>query len=324
MNAIFYVFSYNRAESLRNCIESAVICNPSARICVVDDRSNDPDTCALLEEISGNIEVIRSNATIDSRHGGLYANMQVALEHGSNFDLAIFMQDDMQFVRKFDQNYLEFLLSTTRINGRPRLVYPGFLKLRTISQLNLVSTPNSDGYVAFPVESTAGGFYSDVFAAQPRDLLQLAWCFRGTEKENEIEASMLLERMYYVHSPILMYVPRPVAYRGRKRDAGTRLIEWLSGFGRSAIDVMDEEDGAAFTSRDNSQFPIAEHFLSVNGRRDKIHPWLFSAYDLGNWVYPISNLSRDPAGYTIYQIQKNYSKIMKLIARVRDAGGRWK
>lgn len=99
---IVCVFSYNRGQLLANLVESATTFYPEFDVVVFDDSSDDTHTHQVLTSLlHNNIKVISSNRrSDDSKHGGLYAQMNKALgyavEHG--YDYAYFVQDDMQFL----------------------------------------------------------------------------------------------------------------------------------------------------------------------------------------------------------------------------------
>lgn len=90
------IFSYNRLEHLRTAVDSARANLPSARIGVFDDRSTDPAMLAYLDSLGE--MVVRADENLNARHGGLYANMQRAVEMAEGRYLLI-LQEDFQVVR---------------------------------------------------------------------------------------------------------------------------------------------------------------------------------------------------------------------------------
>ncbi len=96
------IFSYNRGTLLLNLIESARAFYPEFDIVIFDDSSDDHTTSEILDtlELEG-LKIISSNKHADeSKHGGLYSQMNKALHYAieRGFDYAYFVQDDMQFL----------------------------------------------------------------------------------------------------------------------------------------------------------------------------------------------------------------------------------
>src|SRR5690606_32646020 len=54
----FWVFSYNRAEFLSNCVASIELCAPGWPIHIFDDHSSDPETRAVLAELALRHQVV--------------------------------------------------------------------------------------------------------------------------------------------------------------------------------------------------------------------------------------------------------------------------
>ena len=95
------IFSFNRGGNLRVCVESIQRNAPGIKYTVYDDRSDDPATLEYLEKISD--RVITAPLPKNERHGGLYANMNLALSQADH-PFLMTLQDDMQLVRTFSQD----------------------------------------------------------------------------------------------------------------------------------------------------------------------------------------------------------------------------
>jgi glycosyltransferase involved in cell wall biosynthesis len=88
------------------------------KVTIFDDNSTDPHTVDILSKLQSELRVIRpQNGQLEKKTGGLYGNMNAALEmaHKSNFQYALFIQDDMQLVRSLRrvdfemvENFFEF------------------------------------------------------------------------------------------------------------------------------------------------------------------------------------------------------------------------
>ena len=83
---VICVFSYNRGQLLINLVDSARTFYPEFDIVIFDDSSNDAATRAILHLLQDKgVIIIGSNKrTNDSKHGGLYAQMNMALNHAIN------------------------------------------------------------------------------------------------------------------------------------------------------------------------------------------------------------------------------------------------
>src|SRR5690606_3426070 len=96
------VFTYNRPQLLRNLLASLRQFYPDMDLAVFDDGSTDPEQQQILRELQagGSHISITEEGTGDSKHGGLYHNMNRALAYAraKGYRYAYFVQDDMQFL----------------------------------------------------------------------------------------------------------------------------------------------------------------------------------------------------------------------------------
>ena len=76
------IMSYNRHESLLNCITSIETNIPDPHIAIFDDSSDDVRLTGYLETLAARYRVFRQSATIGNGVylGGLHANMNWALD----------------------------------------------------------------------------------------------------------------------------------------------------------------------------------------------------------------------------------------------------
>ena len=99
----FCIFSYNRPLHLENCLQSIESLCPAAKVFIFDDNSQCKETQAILTAAKERHNVINTTLdTPDNQHGGLYANMQLALKTLPEDELACFIQDDLQVVRPIE------------------------------------------------------------------------------------------------------------------------------------------------------------------------------------------------------------------------------
>lgn len=269
-----FIFSFNRGAYLANAVRSALENVPGAKVTVVDDNSDDISTLTVLARLKQNVEVITPDVGRWGRLGGLYRNMQIALDAANPRCFGIFMQDDMQIVRKMrpeDEEYIEKYFSFYPSAG---FLYPVFLK----GALNPSSFKVSDGFECYEwrgEEANVGHYYSDVFICDVGRLLQRDWRFEEDERRNADRASRHFSTMGIMRDPLLMYVPEVPIFRGRGKTFAARMI---AGAGESNVNYfvsMSEVREREFLQRSVGVLPIAETFLAT-GRPTKAWPYVYS------------------------------------------------
>ncbi|MDZ7736265.1 MAG: glycosyltransferase [Gammaproteobacteria bacterium] len=113
MTPHIYLFSYNRARFLENCLASIRDCAPQCGVTIVDDSSDDRATVDLLRRCQGTHEILKPEGAvkIDVPYGGLYNNMNMALCHARDCgrERVVFIQDDIQFVRRLTETDVEYI-----------------------------------------------------------------------------------------------------------------------------------------------------------------------------------------------------------------------
>ena len=103
---VICIFSYNRPLPLKNLLHSIQKFYPEIPVAIFDDGSTDPTMISLLEGyVQQNMRVnYRNHEPGASKHGGLYAAMNRALQYAleQKFRYAYFVQDYMQFLWRDD------------------------------------------------------------------------------------------------------------------------------------------------------------------------------------------------------------------------------
>jgi len=95
------VLSYNRGQLLANCLRSIERFSPETRVVVFDDRSDDPETLAELDEIAARgHEVIVNEEVSTAEYGNHNLNLDraVHLARSRGYRLLHLVEDDTQFV----------------------------------------------------------------------------------------------------------------------------------------------------------------------------------------------------------------------------------
>lgn len=273
----FCVFSYNRGIYLKNCIESVERAAPDAEIVVYDDDSNDTETLRHLAEIAQQHTIVSARRPASSKHGGLYHNMQAALEALADRRLLCLLQDDTQIVRPLLPEDVEELDQLFRENPSMGFVQPCFIKSQDQKKgcLMQASSPDLPYYFRPDGGQSAGIFYSDLCILSPGRLLERGWRFRSSESANDKQARDLFQAMAYLKSPFVMWLPLSRAYRGRARTLGMILAEKRKRCGFYPFKFWTPQQAAAFRARSPQLPAVAEEFLQCE-RGNPQQPWSYN------------------------------------------------
>jgi glycosyltransferase involved in cell wall biosynthesis len=294
MKLHFCIFAYNRGRFLANCVRSIELCAPGSSVTIYDDNSDDPATLEVLAELA--LRYPNSRPLVagrQSKHGGLYANMQRALDEQAPGSIVCFMQDDMQLVRKLEQAEIDGLNAHFSRTENPSLLQPAFLKggERSWMQEAFRFDESANGYLCERHERSAGLHYSDICIASVDQLRALDWQFKPREKDNEMTARTVLPKLLYVRNPFLAWLPSVPAWRGRMRTLGLRLGERLKQCGFHPLRLMSEDECTAFLGRDPAILPIAEDFL-VPEHGDIPQPWVYHPLQDSRWLKHLDSTER--------------------------------
>lgn len=260
----FVVCSYNRGAFLQHCIETIERCAPHYAVTVMDDSSDDSETIKILDAIATRHEVISSASLSGHKHGGLYENMQAALER-SDDELICFLQDDTQLVRPLEPR------DETDINAAfeaaPNLAFlsPCFIRgiaLRHKQDRNFRFDAATGLWYWYPQKRSTGAYYSDVVIAHRSRLRRASWHFEQGESANDRQARRAFRRMGHMAVPFAMWLPNVPTYRGKRKTMALQLAERQRNCGLYRIAELDAELTAEL--RDASRHeapPIAEAWL---------------------------------------------------------------
>lgn len=274
----FFVFSYNRAALLENCVASIEHCAPESRITIFDDNSESEDTRQILNVLSNRHEVMhgRPVESVDRKHGGLYANMQSAFESLDEDSIFCFLQDDTQLVREITTEELTEIATYFDSFPDAAFLQPAFFRgsNRHSDQPLTRFASDEGGYQVDRLARSAGAYYSDILIARKSNLLSVDWKFHNGESTNEKQARRKLKQLTYLRNPFVAWLPYVPAYRGKKSTLALRLGHKLSRSGLYPIRYMSDEERACLLGRDPSVLPFAEDFLSTRGAVLR-KPWIY-------------------------------------------------
>jgi len=266
VNLRFCVFSYNRGRFLHNCVQSIEQCAPGQVLTVYDDGSDDAETLKVLAALNErHTVVLPRRAAGSAKHGGLYANMQRALDEQPAGSIVCFVQDDMQLVRHLGSDELDAIQAHFAAAHPAGLLHPAFLKgsNREADRVDIRYDPAAAGYFCDRHGRSAGAYYSDILIASVDQLRQINWRFGQRESDNEQLARTCLPQMQHLLHPFVAWLPAVPAWRGRTRTLGLRLAQRLGRCGFHPLGILGETQRAAFLQRDPAVLPVAEDFLAV-------------------------------------------------------------
>jgi glycosyltransferase involved in cell wall biosynthesis len=293
----FVIFSYNRADFLAHCLDSIRYCAPDFPVLIIDDNSTDPATIDVLNQAQKDYLVIQPtnpDTSLNSKHGGLYANLQLALDTLGNEDLMCTLQDDMQLTRPVtfdDAQALEDWFASDKKRG---FVHHAFLKgsERQRNQIEYVAADNL--YYNRRPDSSAGSWYSDIFIASVGRLRANKWQFGGRESINEQRARQLFSPMAYWRSPFVAWLPAAPTWRGKRRTLALKLGEKKHHCGFYPLACMQGKEAEHFLERSADTLPYAEDFLNIRddvANRDQVQtPWVYHPLQGSRWLKWLNSL----------------------------------
>lgn len=271
------IFSFNRGVFLRNCVESIRACIDGAEIVIFDDNSDDPETCEYLKQAAEFCRIVEPRETGTIKHGGLYHNMNAALDLLSDRRLICFLQDDTQVVRPVSSSELGAVEELFTQNPMLGFVHPCFirgidLRKRAVTPL---PGPAPGFFYRKHTGQSAGIHYSDLVVFKPGRLVEAQWQFHQSEPANDKQAEDLFGMMAYMWLPFAMWLPEVPAYRGKKKTLGLRMAESKKQVGFYPFRLLAESEVDRLQGQETPQLPIAEDFLQCTPNSPP-KPWTYN------------------------------------------------
>lgn len=212
------IFSYNRGNYLKNCIASVESCAPESRIVIFDDDSDDSETLEYLREIGNKYTIIQPGHSSSHHLGGLYGNMQSALDYCKEENLLCFLQDDTQLVRAVTAEDIKVLIGAFDQNPQLGFLHPCFIKAVNLKQGASYSyDPSLNLYFRDLTKRSAGRYFSALLITKPARLRASGWRFAASEPANSQLAQKHFLPMGYLFAPFAMWLPEVPAYRGKRK-----------------------------------------------------------------------------------------------------------
>src|SRR5690554_5863930 len=193
---LFCIFSFNRGQYLQNCVDSIEYCAPFARIAVFDDNSYDERTQEVLKEIAEKHTVIQPGHQSQRRLGGLYGNMQSALDYAANEDLVCYLQDDTQMVRPLTQADIASINGLFDGDEQIGFVSPCFLRAR--NRQRDIASMSFDAqrqiYFRQGTKQSSGQHFSALLIMRPSRLLRSEEHTSELQSRPHLVCRLLLEK----------------------------------------------------------------------------------------------------------------------------------
>jgi hypothetical protein len=286
------VFSFNRGPYLAQCLASIARHMPDVPVSVHDDNSTDPETCALLGRLD--VPVIQPTRTGTTLLGGLYNNMQAALD-AARTEWIFFLQDDMQIVRDVGPEDYRCIAALFEADPTRAFVQPLFMKeaLAAKFERELVPLGSLRAYGRAPEidRGRARYPYSDVSIAHVGRLRAAGWQFRQQERLCEDEARRLFSDMPFLGDPFAFYCPEVPCYRNRTRTLSGRIAGAVLDARTKGYHPMTADQISALCARPIGRFPYAEDHLTPtdpNVRR----PFVYQDFQARGWLRPLAEVER--------------------------------
>ncbi|MDX1587463.1 MAG: glycosyltransferase family A protein [Oleiphilaceae bacterium] len=288
---LFCVFSFNRGRFLEHCVRSIEQSVPGADIAVFDDDSDDKATREVLQRLSDRHTVIQPGKESSHKLGGLYGNMQSALEYGAEWPLVCFLQDDMQVVRAVTEEEIEGFDRCFEENPDLAFLHPCFLKglNRERDRATLEYQPSLRAYRRQDTRQSAGQYFSAILITRPLRLLEKNWQFGRSEPDNDRQAREHFGRIAHLFAPFAMWLPAVPAYRGKRKTLALRLAEKYRPCGFFPYLMLDQQATEQLQRRPASQLPVAEDFLVCENRRLE-KPWGYYPMQGSRWLKKLNSL----------------------------------
>ncbi|MFO8113226.1 MAG: glycosyltransferase [Desulfosalsimonadaceae bacterium] len=290
MTLCICIFSYNRGNYLKNCIASVESCAPESKIVIFDDGSDDPDTLKTLAEIGKKHAVVQPGHASSHHLGGLYGNMQSALDFCKEEEILCFLQDDTQLVRGVTAEDMEVLTGAFDRNPHLGFLHPCFIKAINLKQgASFSYDPSLNLYFHDPTKRSAGRYFSALLITKPSRLLAAGWRFAASEPANSRLAQKYFLPMGYLFAPFAMWLPEVPAYRGKKKTFALRLAEKKRRCGYYPYRIMDPAEVKRLKERSPSVLPVAEAFLACDGKEPS-RPWAYNPLTGLRWLKLLNQL----------------------------------
>lgn len=286
-----YVFSYNRCDFLKNCVESLLRNTKDCELVIIDDCSEDPETVRYLDAISTQYRVLYSTKNQTCHiNGGLHENMMMAFNDAKidSVEYVFFVQDDMQVTRELSTRDFDNFEMFFSKNKKSMQLSLSFFKSHKRQEVMRNIYLDDSGYAYFKTDGCPGTkSFSDTGVFKVDRFFNLYGHILKGEDENEKSAREKGLRMGVYVFPVVMWLPLPVAYRLKNKSLPLLLFEKLGNAGFYPYCDFNNSDLQSLLSRDLESAPFAEEYLVCPGL-PSLKVWTYGGgesllYAYGGW-----------------------------------------
>ena len=275
-----YLFSYNRGIFLENCLDSLSICADGIGVSVIDDDSDETHTCDVLENYRSKFRSLKP-AKSDSKNaklGGLYSNMLKAFDDGlkRGKKYAIFIQDDMQFVRNVEEDDLAVIETYFNKNtDSAQLQSCFFKKLEAEIDRKFIEKDDELPVYLRNLNHPICSSYSDVGIFYIERFYSLFSNLEPTEKGTDNVGRERGIRLGQMVNPFMMWLPYPKSYRHGGRTFRNFMIETIASCDFYPYHYLTDEEVQNLKNRPKLNLPLAEDWLQSAQLKNTKY-WSFS------------------------------------------------
>lgn len=284
-NIRVFVFSYNRGRYLKNCLDSLKRNAQEYPVTVIDDGSEDPDVWDALHDRRDVIDVVVNDVSGNSYLGGLYRNMQYAVDAYRDTTMALFIQDDQQVLRPLTKRDEERWETFFFANPDAHEIITTFPKKDSIADTDgLIVDGINDLYWRDPEKSNRA-FFTATGVLNIEKMRQDGWRFLPTEGENNIQAKELGYKLAMSPYPLMMWLPNAKSSKFRKKGIPHKFAEWYRKAGFYPYEQIGQETLNWLEKRPIHEIPYAQDVLKPAGF-PKGQQWLFEdATKSVGWIH---------------------------------------
>lgn len=274
---IVFVFSFNRGPFLANCVNSLRTAAIASPVVIFDDNSDDSDTLEVLQQLGADYEIVKADNSLahEFRTGGLSGMMMQALliAQQRGYRYALFIQDDMQFVRRLTPGDYDRVAHYFAAVGNSFQLSTNFIRSLSCDDVetNCVFDADAGAYIRKPEQERGKSSFSDTGILHVERYFALFHPFEVGEPSNSRKArerGLVLGKSPY---PFMCWLPYPTSYRGKKKSFAHAMFETLGRSGFYPIRFMSDPEAKAFLQRPPHDLPVMERFLVApdNPRADR-------------------------------------------------------
>ena len=271
---------------MRNCLASLERHARAAPVVVYDDGSDDPPTLGVLDETKYRVfRQERKDSNASAKTGGLARNMNAALRLAADegFEHLWIVQDDMQFVRRIDDQFLSDCATTFAVRPDIVQIRPEFMKSPLVANHGPSTwSPDPKARCYLPTGGPSG--LQDTGIVKVESLMEAGFVFSPSEEANFAAGRERGWTRAFCWNPVIMFLPWPNTdrrYFAAPRRVLHHAIERFFRAGVHPIQDMTEIAIEGLKNRAPEQFPYAETYLCTFPG-DTVHrPWWYeraSAY----------------------------------------------